>query len=312
MYCSKLVEFLKNIIYIHRYISLYLLLFCFSGYSLKVMISYCIDKQRFKSPSYSAQLEDMDKIKDELFELTDVVQKIRRDGNFPLAIRICIEAKEAANTYSYFSCVRYFVCYKVVLKYFQLLRRFGRMFFGHSSGELAISLEKQAVLYFIRYHHERLDELRMFLENECFTLCPVPNQFTIFDLQVSLISSLKYYKIIFKRVSRRTRSALFSSHRRSWRATGFPPNASGLYKSFWNSRKIVENSDVQIDHVPPNLCNTALNLLRFFGWFFQTMYQYQLFIRRYIRMTSLLPSISNESVPAVTHIMENSKLVTTF
>lgn len=29
-----------------------------------------------------------------------------------------------------------------------------------------------------------MDELAMFLENEIFTLCPVPYQFTIFDLQV--------------------------------------------------------------------------------------------------------------------------------
>ncbi|PIO75255.1 hypothetical protein TELCIR_02719 [Teladorsagia circumcincta] len=28
-----------------------------------------------------------------------------------------------------------------------------------------------------------MEELRMFLENECFTICPVPHQFTIFDLQ---------------------------------------------------------------------------------------------------------------------------------
>ncbi|VDM47536.1 unnamed protein product [Toxocara canis] len=34
-----------------------------------------------------------------------------------------------------------------------------------------------------RYHRERMDELRMFLENEAFALCPVPLQFTVFDLQ---------------------------------------------------------------------------------------------------------------------------------
>ncbi|VDP39390.1 unnamed protein product [Heligmosomoides polygyrus] len=62
-------------------------------------------------------------------------------------------------------------------------RRFGRTYFGSPSDELAVALEKQAVMYFVRYHSERTDELRMFLENECFTLCPVPHQFTIFDLQ---------------------------------------------------------------------------------------------------------------------------------
>ncbi|VDL81783.1 unnamed protein product, partial [Nippostrongylus brasiliensis] len=54
---------------------------------------------------------------------------------------------------------------------------------ANSSDELALSLEKQAIMYFIRYHSERMEELRMFLENECFALCPIPHQFTIFDLQ---------------------------------------------------------------------------------------------------------------------------------
>ncbi|VDO29887.1 unnamed protein product [Heligmosomoides polygyrus] len=40
----------------------------------------------------------------------------------------------------------------------------------------------------------------------------------------------------------------------------------------------------------PNICNTALNLLRFFG--------------RYIRMTSLLPSIAEYSAPALTQLFE--------
>ncbi|ETN80969.1 hypothetical protein NECAME_08818 [Necator americanus] len=62
-------------------------------------------------------------------------------------------------------------------------RLFGRTYFAHSSNDLIVSLEKQAVSYFTRYHSERMEELRMFLENECFTICPVSHQFTIFDLQ---------------------------------------------------------------------------------------------------------------------------------
>ncbi|VDK42415.1 unnamed protein product [Anisakis simplex] len=62
-------------------------------------------------------------------------------------------------------------------------KHFGRVYFGNSCGEVSISLEKQTHLYFGRYHRERMDELRMFLENEAFALCPVPLQFTVFDLQ---------------------------------------------------------------------------------------------------------------------------------
>uniref|UniRef100_A0A0K0D962 Separase n=1 Tax=Angiostrongylus cantonensis TaxID=6313 RepID=A0A0K0D962_ANGCA len=65
---------------------------------------------------------------------------------------------------------------------------FGHRFFGDSSDEIAVSLEKQAIAYFVHYHLERVEELRVFLENECFTLCPVPNQFTIFDLQIAQLT----------------------------------------------------------------------------------------------------------------------------
>ncbi|KAJ1373912.1 hypothetical protein KIN20_036457 [Parelaphostrongylus tenuis] len=56
-------------------------------------------------------------------------------------------------------------------------RDFGHTFFGDSSDEIVVSLEKQAITYFLHYHSERMEELRLFLENECFTLCPIPNQF---------------------------------------------------------------------------------------------------------------------------------------
>ncbi|VDM73219.1 unnamed protein product, partial [Strongylus vulgaris] len=55
-------------------------------------------------------------------------------------------------------------------------RLFGRTHFGYPSNELMASLEKQAGSYFTRYHAERMEELRMFLENECFTICPVSPQ----------------------------------------------------------------------------------------------------------------------------------------
>lgn len=48
-------------------------------------------------------------------------------------------------------------------------------------------LEKQTNLYFQRYHLERTDELKMFLENEAFAVCPVSVQFTLFDLPVTFI-----------------------------------------------------------------------------------------------------------------------------
>lgn len=43
---------------------------------------------------------------------------------------------------------------------------------------------EQLYTFLFRFHYERMDELRVFLENEAFALCPVPLQFTLFDLQV--------------------------------------------------------------------------------------------------------------------------------
>ncbi|KAJ1373913.1 hypothetical protein KIN20_036458 [Parelaphostrongylus tenuis] len=51
-----------------------------------------------------------------------------------------------------------------------------------------------------------------------------------------------------------------------------------------------------IEQMPTNICNTALNLLRFLV---SIMYEC-----RYIRMTSLLPSISEYSIPALTELFE--------
>ncbi|VDN92180.1 unnamed protein product [Brugia pahangi] len=66
-------------------------------------------------------------------------------------------------------------------------KQFGRTYFGNVCGEVTMSLEKQSHQYFKRFHYDRMDELRMFLENEAFALCPVPLQFTLFDFQVKYL-----------------------------------------------------------------------------------------------------------------------------
>ncbi|KAK6054314.1 hypothetical protein COOONC_08180 [Cooperia oncophora] len=200
-----------------------------------------------------------------------------------------------------------------LLKFDQLLdivdmankfRRFGRSFFGYPSDELSVSLEQQAVIYFIRYHSERMEELRMFLENECFTICPVPHQFTIFDLQDFTF---------LEECRKRKDNAETPTNNSNGEQHGFsiiPPDFVNPFgsseiesqkQSAHTSRSVEEpdesheeknesvaNEEV-LDHTP-NICNTALNLLRFFG--------------RYIRMTFLLPSIAEYSVPALTQQFE--------
>lgn len=61
----------------------------------------------------------------------------------------------------------------------------GEEFCSSSSEDLHESIRKQTVKYFKTYHRTRMDELRMFLENEAWELCPVKASFKIVDLSVS-------------------------------------------------------------------------------------------------------------------------------
>lgn len=54
------------------------------------------------------------------------------------------------------------------------------------SDELLESIRKQSINYFKNYHSARLDELRIFFENEMWELCPVKSSFSILKLQVSI------------------------------------------------------------------------------------------------------------------------------
>ncbi|GAB6031035.1 hypothetical protein CHUAL_007851 [Chamberlinius hualienensis] len=58
----------------------------------------------------------------------------------------------------------------------------GEEFCGSKSDDLQESFRKQSVNYFRNYHRAYVEELRMFLENEGWELCPVKNDFIIFQL----------------------------------------------------------------------------------------------------------------------------------
>uniref|UniRef100_A0A914YYW9 Vacuolar protein sorting-associated protein 54 N-terminal domain-containing protein n=1 Tax=Panagrolaimus superbus TaxID=310955 RepID=A0A914YYW9_9BILA len=191
-------------------------------------------------------------------------------------------------------------------------RKFGRRYFGNSCGEIAITLEKQTCLYFGRYHRERMDELKMFLENEVFALCPVPVQFTLFELQefqflkescdafddddvhvhhltdhIGLGEQLDYILL-----TPETDNPFCTPQRHSVSSSKTIDNDETLRDSL--SRSSSEDSCIesfsQVLQSTPNICNTALNLLRFFG--------------RYIRMTSLLHSVAEEAITAIIQLFE--------
>uniref|UniRef100_A0A663DSC1 VPS50 subunit of EARP/GARPII complex n=1 Tax=Aquila chrysaetos chrysaetos TaxID=223781 RepID=A0A663DSC1_AQUCH len=62
------------------------------------------------------------------------------------------------------------------------LMQVGEEFCGSKSEVLQESIRKQSVNYFKTYHRTRLEELRMFLENETWELCPVKSSFSILQL----------------------------------------------------------------------------------------------------------------------------------
>ena len=63
----------------------------------------------------------------------------------------------------------------------------GEEFCCSKSEDLHDSIRTQTVKYFKTYHRSRMDELRMFLENEAWELCPVKASFKIVDLSVSVL-----------------------------------------------------------------------------------------------------------------------------
>ncbi|KAK2585599.1 hypothetical protein KPH14_010228 [Odynerus spinipes] len=68
---------------------------------------------------------------------------------------------------------------------------------GYKFGRLQESMKEQSLLYFSHYHVSRLDELRIFLENDGWELCPVKPNFVATQLQEfrSLKASLNKYKV---------------------------------------------------------------------------------------------------------------------
>lgn len=72
----------------------------------------------------------------------------------------------------------------------------GDEFCSSKSEDLQESVRKQSVNYFKSYHAQRLEELRIFLENESWEICPVKPTFDILQLQEfkSLRHLLKNYK----------------------------------------------------------------------------------------------------------------------
>lgn len=70
-----------------------------------------------------------------------------------------------------------------ILAILHRLSLIGEELCGSGSEEVANSIRKQSSLYFQTYHAAKLDDLKVFLENEAWTPCPVRSDFSILHLQ---------------------------------------------------------------------------------------------------------------------------------
>ncbi|XP_056255111.1 syndetin isoform X3 [Seriola aureovittata] len=77
----------------------------------------------------------------------------------------------------------------VVLDVISRLMQVGEEFCGSKSEVLQESIKRQSINYFKNYHRARLEELRMFLENETWELCPVKSNFNIAQLHCISVPS---------------------------------------------------------------------------------------------------------------------------
>ncbi|GMS89946.1 hypothetical protein PENTCL1PPCAC_12121, partial [Pristionchus entomophagus] len=184
-------------------------------------------------------------------------------------------------------------------------RSFGRVHFGYAGSEIDNSLEKQSVLFFARQHAEKMEELKMFVENEAFAVCPVPQNFSLFDLQE--FDFLHHQSNGTKEQSPRKENGNGTGDQQEFvlltpdSVNPFSPEAlTTKPKPPKITRKSngssVDTLDGRSEHgsptksPSPKLCNAALMVLRLLG--------------RYIRMTSLLHSVADRSIPAITELFE--------
>ncbi|XP_053202865.1 syndetin-like isoform X1 [Panonychus citri] len=83
-----------------------------------------------------------------------------------------------------------------ILRISRRMMDIGSEFCDNNSTEFEETLHAKTVNYFNHYHKTRLDELRMYLENESWTVCPVKNGFQCFDLQeFKFLKPLRTYSL---------------------------------------------------------------------------------------------------------------------
>ncbi len=66
----------------------------------------------------------------------------------------------------------------------------GLQFCGSESESLQDCVRQASLRYFQRYHDQRLDELRIFIESEGWQICPVRSDFDLIQLMVRVVVNI--------------------------------------------------------------------------------------------------------------------------
>ena len=172
-----------------------------------------------------------------------------------------------------------------------LLIEIGKKFCGSDSESLKHSLKEQCLAYFNSYHQERLEELKMHLDNEGWALCPVKSTFKI--------QQLVEFRYVAKQAKSPRKSNLDYFHvfhdflEESVLEEDFLLDelSDDEENEILHGNSIEDETDVKgVDENMPILTNTSLMLLRLFG--------------KYLHLLQILNPISQEVFKGLTALFD--------
>ncbi|CEF69360.1 Protein of unknown function DUF2451, C-terminal domain and Vacuolar protein sorting-associated protein 54 domain-containing protein [Strongyloides ratti] len=183
-----------------------------------------------------------------------------------------------------------------IVEYINIFKDFGKKYFGYNCVEITMTLDKQILVYFQRYHKERLEELKLFLENEMFTPVPVSFQFTIFDLQEFQFLKEDRYCISKRKEKNFDENGIGEEMEYQLIPDSFvnpfshkepSPKKQKVFSNLGVVEDIYKSPDVDEDLKinAPVLCNTTLSLMKLLG--------------KYIKASLLFPCIAENVVESL-------------
>uniref|UniRef100_A0A914VNQ4 Vacuolar protein sorting-associated protein 54 n=1 Tax=Plectus sambesii TaxID=2011161 RepID=A0A914VNQ4_9BILA len=216
------------------------------------------------------------------YHLRDLLQ----EGNFPAAIQLCFEGRKATETYSHFSCIGELSCklsdtlVRIEEQLDDALASVTLHFdpdrYAHlNTGYTLLSKVPDAALKLIAYFRATLENSARTVLVDYVSARKVDNKF----------ESLSYEELC-KEVDGAVESDSDDSDEELEAVKQDYVDETGVEQKYVSKLNVLKPSE----SMPPVLCNTALNLLRFFG--------------RYLHMTYMLRSVANDAIVGLTELFD--------